>query len=172
MVLAAILIIFPLCMAATIYSDARSMTIPDSVSVVLFAAFLILAALSGMGLRQIGLDLSCGAAVFIVCFALFASGVMGGGDVKVLSASSVWFGLGAPLVTYFVTISLIGGALAILLLLVRARAGLLASARITLPAHFLDRNAGVPYGIAIGIAGLICYPQTPLMTYALGQLAK
>lgn len=172
MVLAAILIIFPLCMAVTVFSDTLSMTIPDRVSVILLGAFVLLAALSGMRPLSIGLDLLCGAAVFAVCFVLFALGVMGGGDAKVLTASSVWFGFSSALMTYFVTISLIGGLLAVVFVLVRSRCDLLMSTRLPLPAHFYDTKAGVPYGIAIGIAGLICYPQSPLMLYALGQLAQ
>ena len=97
---------------------------------------------------------------------------MGGGDAKVLTASSIWFGFGSGLMAYFVTISLIGGLLALVFVLLRSRGDLLMSTRIPLPAHFYDAKAGVPYGIAIGIAGFICYPQSPLMLYALGRLAQ
>lgn len=173
MIVAAIFIIFPLCMAVTVLSDALSMTIPDSVSVTLVAAFVILAAMSGMSAQSIGFGLLAGVVVFAVCFVLFALGVMGGGDVKVLAASSVWFGFGASLMSYLVTISLIGGLLALALVLLRSRGRIAATAaRLRLPAHFYDTEAGVPYGIAIGIAGLLCFPQSPLMLDALGRLAQ
>jgi len=37
--------------------------------------------------------------------------------------------------------------------------------------HFADRKAGIPYGVALGIAGLIVYPETALMQWAMAQLA-
>ncbi len=172
MVLAAILIVFPLCMAVTAFSDTLSMTIPNRVSVILLGAFVLLAPFGGMSGVAIGLHLLCGAVVFAVCFVLFALGVMGGGDAKVLTASSVWFGFGAALMTYLVTISLLGGLLTVVFVLVRSRGDVLMSTRIPFPAHFYDSKAGVPYGIAIGIAGFVCYPQSPLMLYALAQLAR
>ena len=37
--------------------------------------------------------------------------------------------------------------------------------------NFADDKAGVPYGIALGIGGLLTYPQSPLMVWALARLA-
>ena len=34
-----------------------------------------------------------------------------------------------------------------------------------------DRNVGVPYGIALGIAGLMTFPETALMQWAMAQAA-
>ena len=36
---------------------------------------------------------------------------------------------------------------------------------------FADAKTGIPYGIALGIGGLVTYPETPLMVWALGRLA-
>lgn len=171
MLIAAILIIFPLCMAVTAFSDTLSMTIPNRVSVILVASFLLIAPFAGLAWPVIGMHLLAGLAVFAACFALFAMNVMGGGDAKVLTAAAVWFGLGTNLVVFLVTVSMIGGLLTIGFLMMRAREDVLLATRIPLPAHFLDRTAGIPYGIAIGIAGFLCYPQSPLMLFALERLA-
>ncbi|TIW66711.1 MAG: peptidase, partial [Mesorhizobium sp.] len=37
--------------------------------------------------------------------------------------------------------------------------------------HFADQTTGVPYGIALGIGGLIVFPDSPLMVWALERLA-
>jgi len=37
--------------------------------------------------------------------------------------------------------------------------------------HFADEKTGVPYGIALGVGGLLTYPQTPLMIWAFERLA-
>lgn len=171
MVLAAILIVFPLCMAVAAISDTLSMTIPNRVSVILLASFLMLAPFVGLGPVAIGMHLLAGIIVFAVCFSLFAFNIMGGGDAKVLTASAVWFGLGANLLVYLVTISLIGGLLTVGFIMLRSRSDLLLATRLPLPNHFYDQRAGVPYGIAIGIAGFLCYPQSPMMLYALAHLS-
>lgn len=168
---AAIFIIFPLCMAVTAFSDTLSMTIPNRVSVILLVSFFLIAPFAGLAWPVLGMHLLAGVAVFAACFALFAANVMGGGDAKVLTAAAVWFGLGPNLLGFLVTVSMVGGLLTLGFLLMRARQETILASRIPLPAHFLDRTAGIPYGIAIGIAGFVCYPQTPLMVWALERLA-
>ena len=37
--------------------------------------------------------------------------------------------------------------------------------------HFADDTTGVPYGIALGLGGLLTYPDSPLMVWALARLA-
>jgi len=172
MITQALLFIFPLCMAVTLVSDAVRMTIPDSVSMALLAFFIVLALWIGLPVAQIGMHLLCGLVVFLVCLGLFAAGVMGGGDAKVLTASAVWFGFGSALMSYLLMISLLGGVLSLIFVVVRSRSDLLLASRIPLPAHFYDSKAGVPYGIAIGIAGLVCYAQSGLMLHSLGPVVS
>jgi prepilin peptidase CpaA len=37
--------------------------------------------------------------------------------------------------------------------------------------HLSDESTGIPYGIALGVAGLLVFPQSPLVVAALQQLA-
>ena len=37
--------------------------------------------------------------------------------------------------------------------------------------HFSDVKAGIPYGIALGLGGLLTFPDSPLMIWALDRLA-
>ena len=79
---ASIFVIFPFCMAFAAVSDLLSMTIANRVSLILVAAFLLLAPLTGMDWGQYGMHIAVFAAVLCATFGLFAAGGMGGGDAK------------------------------------------------------------------------------------------
>ncbi len=163
---AAIFVVFPICLAIAALSDLLTMTIPNRVSAILLASFILVAPLAGLTLAQIGLHLLAGLLVFGVCFMLFAANVMGGGDAKLLTASSVWFGMSASLVSYLLYVSVFGGLLTLVLLSLRARSNTILASGLPVPDHLLTEKK-VPYGIAIGIAAFVAYPASPLMQAAL-----
>ncbi|MCI4588767.1 prepilin peptidase [Sphingobium sp. BYY-5] len=81
-----------------------------------------------------------GALVFILFTALFAIGVMGGGDVKLLGALALWFPWQAML-SLIVLMALLGGAVTLA----------------TVLHHRLAKRPGqpeIPYGVAISAAAL------------------
>ena len=164
---AAIFVVFPLLMAVAAFSDMFSMTIPNRVSIILFAAFLVIAPFAGLGLAQIGWHVAAGFIVLVVCFALFALNVMGGGDAKILAASAVWFGFNPDLLAYVVTVGIYGGFLTLFVLVLRANQQTLLALPLRIPLHFFNSKKGVPYAIAIGLAALTCYPDSVLMRIAL-----
>lgn len=164
---AIIFVVFPLCMAIAACSDFLTMTIPNRVSAILLGAFLIAAPLAGLGLSAIAIHLAAGLLVFSVGFALFALNVMGGGDVKVLSASAIWFGLNASLFEYMIYVSFFGGLLTVAILVLRGNSTQIYASGFPMPAHVLSGNK-VPYGIAIGAAAFATYSSSPLMLAALG----
>ncbi|PTM97287.1 A24 family peptidase [Mycoplana dimorpha] len=169
MTVAAIFVIFPLCLAIAAFSDLFTMTIPNRVSAVLLSSFLLVAPIAGLPLADIGLHLAAGLVVFAVCFALFAANVMGGGDAKVLTASAVWFGLTPSLVTFLVYVSVFGGVLTLAILMLRRNENTILASGVPVPAHILMAKK-VPYGIAIGFAAFAAYPSSPLMQAALSSL--
>jgi prepilin peptidase CpaA len=170
MIDAAILVLFPLCLALAAFSDLLTMTIPNLVSAVLFVSFLLIGALMGFDLVQIGLHIAAAAAVFAVCFCLFATNVMGGGDAKLLTASAIWFGFNASLAAFLLYVSVFGGLLTLLVLLLRSQENLILAARIPVPRLLLTAKK-VPYGIAIALGGLAAYPSSPMMQLAFAQLS-
>ena len=169
MTTAAIFVIFPLCMAIAAFSDFFTMTIPNRVSAILLASFLLVAPIAGLTFAEIGLHLAAGLVVFAVCFALFAANVMGGGDAKVLTASAVWFGLTPSLVTFLIYVTFFGGVLTLAILMLRRNENTILASGLPVPAHILSAKK-VPYGIAIGIAAFAAYPASPLMQAALSSL--
>jgi len=170
MIEAALLVVFPMLVAFGGASDMLTMTIQNRVSLLLIAGFAVVAlatglSLSGWGTHALGLLV-----VFPVCFAFFAFGWMGGGDVKFISAISLWIGFTPELVIFLVFVSFYGMLLTFGLLYMRSKIILPAMlARQEWLARLHDRKSGIPYGIAIAIAGLKVYPTT-IWFQQIGQL--
>ncbi len=168
---ALIFVVFPFCMVFAALSDLLSMTIANRVSLLLAGTFVVLAPLTGMDLASIGWHLAAFAVVLLVAFGIFAIGGMGGGDAKLLAATSLWMGFGVPLISYLVTSAFIGGALTLFILFFRSSGlAVLASGNPFLR-NLCDPRVGVPYGVALGMGGLLTYPGSPLMAWALERLA-
>jgi prepilin peptidase CpaA len=114
---------------------------------------------------------AAGALVLVVTFALFAIGGMGGGDAKLLAATAVWMGFGILLLEYLVLGAVFGGLLTLAVLRFRNSPVSTLAAQNMFLRHFADHKTGIPYGVALGVAGLVVYPDTPLMQWALARLA-
>ena len=168
---ALIFIVFPFCMLFSAISDMMSMTISNRVPVLLLVVFAIVAPLTGMAPVDIAWHFAAGLLVLTVTFGLFALGGMGGGDAKLLAASALWFGFNLQLLQYLVSSAFIGGVLTLMILSFRSSGINVLTSQNMFLRHFSDQKAGIPYGIALGIGGLMTYPDSPLMVWALAQLA-
>ncbi len=169
MIVAAILLVFPLCLAFAAISDLLTMTIPNRVSLILMISFAVLAPLSGMALPAIGMHALGAAIVFGICFALFALNVMGGGDAKLLSAAAIWFGYDPVLLSFLVYVSFIGGLVTVAILLIRSQADMILAIGLPIPNSLLLAKK-IPYGVAIAIGGFVAFPSSPLFLAALESL--
>jgi prepilin peptidase CpaA len=172
MIEAAILIIFPFAMAFAGVSDLLSMTIQNRVSLILIVSFAVLAPLTGMPWDLYGLHFVAGAAVLGATFALFALGTMGGGDAKLMSATAVWLGWNLGLAEYLLTMSLLGGVLTIAILNYRnSHSAVVFSNHFEFMRRLARKEEGVPYGIALGLAGLLTFPASPMCQWVVDRLA-
>jgi len=169
MIVAAILLVFPLCLVFAAISDLLTMTIPNRVSLILMISFAVLAPLSGMALPAIGMHALGAAIVFCICFALFALNVMGGGDAKLLSAAAIWFGYDPALLSFLVYVSFIGGLVTLAILLIRSQANMILAIGLPIPNSLLLAKK-IPYGVAIAIGGFVAFPSSPLFLAALESL--
>lgn len=169
---ALIFVVFPFCMLFAAISDMLSMTIANRVSLVLLGAFVVVAPLTGMAWADFGWHLAAGAAVLACTFCLFAMGAMGGGDAKLMAASAVWMGMGFCLVQYLLVASVIGGFLTMGLLAYRGSPLAVFTRHNMFLRHFANEKVGVPYGIALGLGGLLTYPDSPLVAWALERMAS
>ena len=168
---ALIFVVFPFCMVFAAISDMVSMTIANRVSAILVATFAVVAPLTGMDWAVYGWHFAAGGLVLAVTFAMFAVGAMGGGDAKLLSATAVWMGLSVELMQYVFYGAMIGGVLTLLIIIYRRSPLSTLTGNHMLLRHFANQKAGVPYGIALGIAGLLTFPTTPLAVWALERVS-
>jgi prepilin peptidase CpaA len=166
MLAAAIFVIFPFCMAYAAVSDMLSMTIANRVSLLLVASFMVIAPMTGMDWQTYGMHLAAGFAVLTVTFTLFATGAMGGGDAKLLAATSVWMGYDIVLLQYLVTAGFVGGMLTLAIMSYRGSVLAVFTGHNRMLRNFADSSLGIPYGIGLGIAGLMVFPDSALMKWA------
>lgn len=154
-----VLLVFPAAMAFAGAMDMLTMTIPNRVSLLLLGSFLGATLLAGLSLEAFLFHLGAGMLVLTVGFGLFAAGLIGGGDIKLLAASSLWLGFN-ELYAYIMLVAMLGGFLALGFIIFR-RFFPVGSLRV--PGWVLrlqSRETGIPYGLAIAAAALWLYPQT------------
>jgi prepilin peptidase CpaA len=156
----AILCVFPWAMAFGGSMDLFTMTIPNRVSLVMTAGFVVLCPFMGLGTDQILSHFGAGAAMLIAGVVLFAFGLLGGGDAKLFAAGALWVSFDHLLeFIYFMT--LFGGILTLLLLWYRSKLLPYFLLKQRWALHLHDPKIGVPYGVAIAAAGLVVYPAMP-----------
>src|SRR6185295_10542213 len=151
---ALIFVVFPFCMVFAAVSDMLSMTIANRVSIILVVTFAVVAPLTGMDWTSYGWHFAAAALVLVVTFTMFALGGMGGGDAKLMAATSLWMGFSFNLLGYLVTSAFIGGLLTLLILSYRKSPLADLTGENMFLRHFADAKVGVPYGVALGVGGL------------------
>jgi prepilin peptidase CpaA len=154
-----LLLVFPVSMVFAAAFDLFTMTIPNRISILLGAGFLLVAPLSGLPVETIGMHVAAGALVLALGFFAFVRGWLGGGDAKLLAAASLWLGF-ESLDSFAIAVGLLGGLLSCTILAFRVYvpASLFSGPHWLVRLHGKDN--GVPYGLAIGAAALWLYPQT------------
>ena len=160
-----VLIALPLLLTAAAGWDIASFTIPNFLTLALLAVFAVFAVAAGLSPAAIGWHLAAGFAGLCIGFALFALGYVGGGDAKLFAAVVLWLGM-KDLLPYAVVASLLGGVLAVGLMLLR---------RLPLPVFLLrqawlvklhDAQSGVPYGVALAAGAFLLLPSTEIFRLA------
>lgn len=131
-VLAAMLIV-------VIIGDLRRRIIPNRLNAAIALLALPYWWLSGLSLTDIAMQIGVAAGVFALFALAFRLGMMGGGDVKLVTALALWLPY-AALAKLLVVMSIAGGILTVAMI-VRRR---------------FEKTGGkpeVPYGVAIAIGG-------------------
>jgi prepilin peptidase CpaA len=136
---------------AAAISDVISLRIPNYLSIALVALFAAYAVMA-LPLADVLWHMLAGSVVLGVGIALFAFGLVGGGDIKLLAAVTLFVGWSLLLPLLFV-IAMIGGVLAVLIVTLRVRGIMrLLTAMGLRGAIFESERAYVPYAVAI-VAG-------------------
>lgn len=129
-------------------SDIYTRRIPNLAVLALLALFAAWAVVTGGA--GLGPALITGALALAVGYGLYAFGVMGGGDAKLFAATALFAGP-AYLPAFALATVLTGGVMAVVSLASRPRR----TAAMLATRDRGDTSSEIPYGVAIGIGGLL-----------------
>jgi len=162
-----ILVLFalPLILIVAAAFDLASFTIPNFITLALFAAFALFAVLVGLSFGLAGWHLLAGLLGLAIGFLFFALGWIGGGDAKLFAGVALWLGF-KDLMPYALVASVFGGGLTIAIMLLR---------QVPLPAilarhgwivRLHDARSGIPYGVALAAGAVVLLPSTEIFRVA------
>ena len=142
-----LLIALAIALLVAAFTDLRSRTISNKLNIAIAAGAPIFWWASGVSLWPgVAIQLGIALATFAVLAGLFALRMMGGGDVKMLTALALWIAP-ANFLKLLIIMAIAGGVLTIIM------GGW----------HVMRRHKqriAVPYGVAIAIGGLwVIYPK-------------
>lgn len=143
-------LIFALLLVAAAVEDAARLRISNIICILILGSAFVAIAVSGPE-PALWQNIVVFGALLGMGTVLFASGKMGGGDVKLLAASGLWFDIQSGVVM-LTTVLLAGGVLALVILALRMfnwSEGAIARVRLLKP------KGGIPYGVAIATGVLM-----------------
>lgn len=155
--------VFLILVVAAAWCDAWKYTIPNTIPIALTVLFVAVVAFRFEDIAVLE-HLGAGALVFCAGILVFRFGVLGGGDIKLLSAIALWVGL-SQLPIFLIAVALFGGIFALFLLALRHMMGWAIRAQwvsIEPPAVF-KAGEKVPYAVAIGAGSAFVMPHLPLL---------
>lgn len=160
MFLYVLFLVFPVIVVLAGIGDMMTMKISNRFFLALIAGFCLVAPFSiGWNPALIGEHLAAGAIMLVIAFALFAFGLIGGGDAKLAAGIALWLGL-PQLLPFAVIASVFGGLLTIALLLFSTVPMPPVAMRLSWLGRLHSLKDGIPYGLALSAAALTLYPQT------------
>lgn len=150
---------FTFTMVHSALTDLTTLKIRNRVVLASLSAYVVLAPLAGFDPSHIFWSAAAAAIVLAAGFLLFALGWIGGGDAKLAAVTALWCGADQT-AAYLLYAALLGGGLTTILLIFRAQPmpARLASAGWVVRLH--SRQCGVPYGVALALAGLMVIHDT------------
>lgn len=142
-----LLVALAIALLIAAFTDLRSRTISNKLNIAIAAGAPIFWIVSGLSLWPgVALQLAVTLATFAVLAGLFALRLMGGGDVKLLTALALWF-VPTEFLKLIIIMAIAGGVLTIVM------GGW----------HIIRRNKdriAIPYGVAIAFAALwVMFPK-------------
>lgn len=151
------------CFAATTLwaalIDLTTMKIRNDLVLFLLAVYAALAPLAGFGVAEIGMSAAMASGILVFMFIFFAMGWIGGGDAKLAAVIALW--LGADHAPWFMLYTaLFGGVITLALLQFRTIDLPSTCRRLPWVMKLHQSGVGVPYGVAIALAGLLTFAET------------
>jgi prepilin peptidase CpaA len=160
-----ILAVFPALLMAAAGWDIVSYTIPNFLQLLLLAGFAGFVFAAGLSPAAVGFHLVAGFAGLALGFALFAFGLIGGGDAKLFACVALWLGFN-DLLEYALMASIFGGLLTLCLLSLRRLPLPQALASRSWIMRLHDERGGIPYGVALAAGAFFILPHTEIFRVA------
>ena len=143
-------------LGAAAISDMWSRRIPNVIPLLLAVAFPI--ALPVIGLPQDWpFHLFGSGLVLALGVLLFNRGILGGGDVKLIAAATLWYGADR-LPIFLFAVSIAGGALGLVAIIGKLARNAIPSLASRSSSSRSLRGMELPYGVAIALGGIIVRP--------------
>jgi prepilin peptidase CpaA len=150
--------LFPILVSMAAVNDLMRYQIQNWIPISIFMIFFPVSFGLGWSLTEIGMSALCFGAMLGVGFILFILKLFGGGDAKLIAASSLWIGW-QLLPSFMMITALFGGVLALFILLFRKLYPADKVPQIRWVEQLYDKKNGIPYGIAIAGAVLVLFPK-------------
>jgi prepilin peptidase CpaA len=142
--------LYGLALLTATVTDLTRYEIPNRVSLAVVAAFALL--LPELPLWTSLAHISAALVLFAIGTALFVANIWGGGDVKLLAATTLWTGW-SGLASFLLLTAIAGALLAVVLLILRRIFRAVPAGRWY--SRLLSRAEGIPYGVAIAAAAAL-----------------
>jgi prepilin peptidase CpaA len=144
---------------AAAVQDLVGREIANGWSLGIVVLFLLTVLIGAWPLADVPGTVGAAAAVFLVATVLFAFGLFGGGDVKLLGAVSLWIAPGQ--VTVFILFVALAGGLVALVFALRLWVGSIIGPKQGFARHFFtedqEKSRTIPYGLAIAAGVLLMW---------------
>lgn len=164
----ALLVVMPALTIIAGLKDLTSMTIPNWISVGIIAGFLPAAFAVGLPWTTMLVHVGVAFAALLIGMGMFALRWLGGGDAKLMAATTLWLGLSGSLHFIFWT-ALVGGVFGLFLMLARRRVQPFMAGAPAWLVRLMEPKGDIPYGVAIAAGALIAYPASPMVVAFLSR---
>lgn len=142
------------------WSDVKGMTIPNHYALIVAGSFLpayLVAYLTGVDVfSSVLVHIISVVVVFAVTFGMFAMGMFGGGDSKLITAFSLWFG-GGKLALFTFVVAIAGSLVGVVALILKKWKPVKDPAENSWVYRVQNGENVVPYGVAIIIGAVVVF---------------
>jgi prepilin peptidase CpaA len=155
--------LLPALMIVAAMTDVTSFRIPNWLTATIAILFVPMAFATGMPIADFGWHLAGGLILFVIGYLMFAVGIFGGGDAKLMAAAGLWFGTDLT-VPFLLMTAIAGGALAVavsswsaFMVMWEIHGG---DQRPVMDRQLKKIKPKLPYGFAFAVGAILAFPQT------------
>lgn len=163
-----LLIIMPALTIVAGLRDLTTMIIPNWISAAIIVGFFPAALAVGLPWMEMLTHVGVAFAALLVGMGMFALRWIGGGDAKLMAATTLWLGLSSTL-TFLLATAVVGGVFGLLLIVTRGHIQPFLSWAPRWFARLMEPKGDIPYGVAIAIGALVAYPASPMVVAFLAR---